>query len=142
MSDGFNSFPFYHLPTWLWLCPHAFPDYYFALTLVCLVDVALLGTCSVLRWGSVTWAGGGGLALARALESKGLYREMSFLSSSRGSVLLDRPRVLMQIVLRNCCINPWPEKCILGQIPIYCQEYCSEQLKCFQVSSSTMSLGS
>ena len=25
MSDGFNSFPFYHLPTWLWLCPHAFP---------------------------------------------------------------------------------------------------------------------
>ena len=41
----------------------------------------------------------------------------------------DRPRVLMQIVLRNCCINPWPEKCILGQIPTLRQELCSEQLR-------------
>ena len=46
------------------------------------------------------------------------------------------------IVLRNRCINLCPEKCNLGQIPICCQEMCSEQLKCFPVSSSTRSLGS
>ena len=45
------------------------------------------------------------------------------------------------IVLHIQCINLCPEKCILGQILIYCQELGSEQLKCFPVSSSTRSLG-
>ena len=45
------------------------------------------------------------------------------------------------IVLGNRCINLCPEKCILSEIPIACQEMCSEQLKCFPISSSTMSLG-
>ena len=33
------------------------------------------------------------------------------------------------IRLHCLCTNICPEKCILGQIPIYCQEICSEQLK-------------
>ena len=46
------------------------------------------------------------------------------------------------IVPGNRCINLCPEKYILSQIPIACYKICSEQLKCFPVSSSTMSLGS
>ena len=46
------------------------------------------------------------------------------------------------IVLGNGCINLCPEKCIISQIPIPCQEMYSEQLECLPVSSSTMSLGS
>ena len=46
------------------------------------------------------------------------------------------------MVLSNSCINPCSEKCILGQIPIACQELCSEHIKCIPVGSSSRSLGS
>ena len=46
------------------------------------------------------------------------------------------------IVLHNRCINIFPEKCNLGQIPIASQAMCSERLKYFPVSSSTSSLES
>ena len=45
------------------------------------------------------------------------------------------------IVHRNRYINLCPEKCNLGPLPIASKEMCSEQLQCFPVSSSTMSLG-
>ena len=37
------------------------------------------------------------------------------------------------IVLRNQCINLCPEQFILGQIPIPCQELCSQWPKCSQL---------
>ena len=45
------------------------------------------------------------------------------------------------IGLGNRCINHCPDKWILSLIPIDCWEICSEQLKCFPVISTTMSLG-
>ena len=45
------------------------------------------------------------------------------------------------MVLRNRCINPCPEKCILSQIPIPSHNIYSEQLECFPASFRTRSLG-
>ena len=45
------------------------------------------------------------------------------------------------LVLRNRCINLFPEKFNLDQIPIAFREICSDPLEYFSVSSSTRSMG-
>ena len=44
-------------------------------------------------------------------------------------------------VLGNQCFNHCSDQCILIQIPIDCQEMCSEQLACFLIRAIAMSLG-